>query len=36
MLPICEAASANAPIIYFDAAPNYGFNGGVAHITLER
>ena len=24
-----------APIIYFDAAPNFGFNNGVASLTLE-
>jgi hypothetical protein len=28
-------ASANAPIIYFDGASNYGVNNGVANVTLE-
>jgi hypothetical protein len=28
-------ASANAPFIYFDGAPTFGFNEGVANITLE-
>ena len=28
-------ASANAPFIYFDAAPNFGFNGGIANLSLE-
>ncbi len=28
-------ASANAPIIFFDEAPNAGFYNGIAHITLE-
>lgn len=28
-------ASAHAPFIYFDSCPNYGFNGGVANLSLE-
>lgn len=32
---ISAIASANAPFIYFDGAPNYGFNGQIANITLE-
>ncbi len=32
---ISAIASANAPFIYFDGVPNYGFNGQVANLTLE-
>lgn len=32
---ISAIASANAPFIYFDNAPNYGVNHGVMNITLE-
>jgi hypothetical protein len=32
---ISAMASANAPFIYFDGVPNYGFNGQIANITLE-
>ena len=28
-------ASAHAPFIYFDAAPNFGLNGGIANVSLE-
>jgi len=35
LLPLAEISSAMAPIIYFDAAPNFGFNNGVASLTLE-
>ena len=28
-------ASAHAPFIYFDAAPNFGLNGGIANLSLE-
>jgi hypothetical protein len=28
-------ASANAPFLYFDSVPNYGFNAGVANVSLE-
>jgi hypothetical protein len=28
-------ASAHAPFIYFDSCPNYGFNAGVANLSLE-
>jgi hypothetical protein len=28
-------ASANAPFIYFDVAPNFGFNAGIASLSLE-
>ena len=27
--------SAPAPLIYFDIVPNFGFNVGVANLTLE-
>ena len=27
--------SAPAPLIYFDIVPNFGFNVGVANVTLE-
>jgi hypothetical protein len=33
--PLSETGSSLAPIIYFDAAPNYGVSNGVASITLE-
>jgi hypothetical protein len=33
--PLAEISSAMAPIIYFDTAPNFGFNGGIASVTLE-
>ena len=32
---ISALASANAPFIYFEAAPNFAWNGEVANITLE-
>ncbi len=32
---LCELASAAAPFVYFDRAPNFGFNGAVANISLE-
>jgi hypothetical protein len=32
---VSAIASAQAPFIYFDGAPNFGFNGGVANISLE-
>ena len=32
---LCGLASAAAPFIYFDRAPNFGFNGAVANISLE-
>jgi len=28
-------ASAQAPFLYFDSVPNYGFNAGVANLSLE-
>ncbi|HMK88356.1 MAG TPA: hypothetical protein VK446_01800 [Methylocystis sp.] len=28
-------ASANAPFIYFEKIPNFGFNHGIVNITLE-
>ena len=28
-------ASARAPFLYFDSVPNYGFNAGVANLSLE-
>ena len=36
--PCCDVfalASAHAPFIYFDAAPNFGLNGGIANLSLE-
>lgn len=32
---LCPLASAAAPFVYFDRAPNFGFNGAVANISLE-
>jgi hypothetical protein len=32
---VSAIASANAPFIYFDGVPNFGFNFGVANISLE-
>jgi hypothetical protein len=32
---ISAIASASAPFLYFDGAPNYGFYGGIANVTLE-
>ncbi|OFW97576.1 MAG: hypothetical protein A3D94_05870 [Alphaproteobacteria bacterium RIFCSPHIGHO2_12_FULL_66_14] len=32
---LCALASAAAPFVYFDRAPNFGFNGAVANISLE-
>ena len=32
---VSAIASANAPFIYFDGVPNFGFNFGVANIPLE-
>ena len=34
-LPHVAEASALAPFIYFDIVPNFGFNGGIANLTLE-
>jgi hypothetical protein len=28
-------ASSHAPFLYFDSVPNYGFNHGVANLSLE-
>jgi hypothetical protein len=33
--PHVAEASALAPFIYFDLVPNFGFNGGIANLTLE-
>jgi hypothetical protein len=33
--PLAEISSAFAPILYFDAAPNFGFNNGICGIALE-
>jgi hypothetical protein len=33
--PLAEISSAMAPIIYFEAAPNFGFNHGICSIALE-
>lgn len=35
IIPLAQIGSAIAPFIYFDGAPNFGFKGGVANITLE-
>ena len=32
---VSAIGSADAPFIYFDLVPNYGFNRGVAKVTLE-
>lgn len=32
---LCPLASAAAPFVYFDRAPNFGFNGAVVNISLE-
>jgi hypothetical protein len=32
---VSGVASANAPFIYFDGAPTFGFNEGIANVTLE-
>jgi hypothetical protein len=32
---VSGVASANAPFIYFDGAPTFGFTEGIANITLE-
>jgi len=32
---ISALASANAPFIYFDGAPNYAFANGIVSVTLE-
>jgi hypothetical protein len=32
---VSGVASANAPFIYFDGAPTFGFKEGIANITLE-
>ena len=34
-IPLSTIGSAVAPVIYFEGAPNFGFNEGVANITLE-
>ena len=31
---ISAIASSNAPIIFFDNSPNFGYYNGIAHITL--
>jgi hypothetical protein len=33
--PRVAEANAPAPFIYFDIVPNFGFNVGVANLTLE-
>ena len=35
IIPLDQIGSAIAPFVYFDGAPNFEFNGGVANITLE-
>jgi hypothetical protein len=32
---ISAIASAHAPFLYFDNAPNFGYNHGIINITLE-
>jgi hypothetical protein len=32
---VSAIGSANAPFIYFDGAPTFGFNEGIGNITLE-
>jgi hypothetical protein len=32
---VSAIASASAPFLYFDGAPNFGFYGGIANVTLE-
>jgi hypothetical protein len=32
---ISAIASAQAPFIYFEGVPNYGFNFGIANMSLE-
>ena len=34
-LPLSQAGSATAPFIFVDGAGTFGFNDGVANITLE-
>jgi hypothetical protein len=33
--PLSQIGSANAPFIYFEGAPTFGFDGAVGNITLE-
>ena len=33
--PLSQIGSANAPFIYFEGAPTYGFDGTIGNITLE-
>lgn len=32
---ISALASASAPFLYFDGAPNFGFHNGIVNVTLE-
>ena len=32
---LSETGSANAPFIYFEGAPTFGFDGAIGNITLE-
>jgi len=32
---VSALASAHAPFLYFDGAPNFGWNAGVINVTLE-
>ncbi len=34
-IALAETSTARAPYVYFDSVPSFGFNGGVANITLE-
>jgi hypothetical protein len=33
--PLSQLGSATAPIIYFEGAPTFGFDGAIGNITLE-
>jgi hypothetical protein len=33
--PLSQLGSANAPFIYFEGAPTFGFDGAIGNITLE-
>ena len=32
---LAEISTALAPVIYFDAAPTFGFNNGICSVSLE-
>jgi hypothetical protein len=33
--PILSISDLGAPVIYFDNAPTFGFNNGIANVTLD-